>query len=49
MVWAAGAVLAAGQVAAVVVAPGDWRVLGGVAVAVVTLAGIGFAVFGGER
>jgi hypothetical protein len=47
MPWAAGAGLAVTQLAVVVFAPGDWRAVGGALLAVVTLAGLGFAVFGG--
>lgn len=46
--WTAGAVLAASQLLVLLLAPGQWRTLGAVGLAVVTLAGVGGAVFGSE-
>lgn len=46
--WAAGAAVAVAQVAMVVLARGDWRAAGVAGLVVVTLAGVAFAVFGGD-
>ena len=46
--WAGGVVVAVAQLSVLVVGHGPWRTEGAVGLAVVTLAGIGFAVFGGE-
>jgi hypothetical protein len=46
--WAAGAVLAASQLLVLLLAPGPWRTLGATGLVVVTLAGVGGAVFGSE-
>ena len=46
--WAAGVVLAGSQLLVLLLAPGQWRTLGAVGLAVVTLAGVGGAVFGSE-
>lgn len=48
--WAAGAAVAATQVAMVVLAGGNWRASGVAGLIVVTLAAVAFAVFGdGDR
>jgi hypothetical protein len=47
--WAAGVALAAAQLLVLVIAPGDWRAAGAVVLVVVTLAAVGYAVFGGDR
>ena len=48
VLWAVGAALAVTQVVVMVVAPRDWRGVGAAMVVLVTLAGVGFAVFGGD-
>jgi hypothetical protein len=46
--WVAGAVVVAAQLLVLVLARGQWRTAGAVGLIVVTLAGVGFAVFGGN-
>jgi hypothetical protein len=46
--WAAGVIVAVAQLLVLVLARGQWRTEGAVGLVVVTLGGVGFAVFGGD-